>query len=140
MADVALANRAVRVGDRLTDHVCGPIDRTTLALFAGGSGDHNPIHIDVDFARAAGMDDVFAHGMLSMAYLGQLLTRWAPQDRLRSWSARFTSITPVHATVVCSGEVTEVFDVDGEMRARVKLSARVKDGAETLVGEAVVAI
>ena len=45
-----------------------------LALFAGASGDHNPIHIDIDFARKAGMPDVFAHGMLSMAWLGRLLT------------------------------------------------------------------
>ena len=41
--------------------------RATLALFAGASGDHNPIHIDLDVARSAGLDDVFAHGMLSMA-------------------------------------------------------------------------
>ena len=51
-----------------------PISRTTLALFAGASGDGNPIHIDLDVARSAGLDDVFAHGMLSMAYLGRLLT------------------------------------------------------------------
>ncbi len=44
---------------------CRPVDRTTLALFAGASGDHNPIHIDIDFARRAGMPDVFAHGMLA---------------------------------------------------------------------------
>jgi acyl dehydratase len=47
------------------------ISRTTLALFAGASGDHNPIHIDIDFARKAGMKDVFALGMLSMAYLAR---------------------------------------------------------------------
>ena len=28
-----------------------PISRTTLALFAGASGDHNPIHIDLDFVK-----------------------------------------------------------------------------------------
>ena len=55
-----------------------------LALFAGASGDHNPIHIDLDVARSAGLDDVFAHGMLSMAYLGLWLTAGVPQERLRS--------------------------------------------------------
>ena len=57
-----------------------PISRLTLALFAGASGDHNPIHVDLDFARAAGMDDVFAHGMLSMAYLGRMLTELDSAD------------------------------------------------------------
>ncbi len=56
------------------------ISRTTLALFAGASGDHNPIHIDLDVARSAGLDDVFAQGMLSMAYLGRLLTDWVPRS------------------------------------------------------------
>ena len=47
-----------------------PISRTTLALFAGASGDHHPVHIDLDHARSTGNQDVFAHGMLTMAYLG----------------------------------------------------------------------
>ncbi|GAO70694.1 MaoC family dehydratase [Comamonas sp. E6] len=57
----------VQVGDALPALELSPISRTTLALFAGASGDHNPIHIDTDFARKAGMPDVFAHGMLGMA-------------------------------------------------------------------------
>ena len=63
----------IRVGDQLPALQLGPVDRTTLALFGGASGDHNPIHIDLDFARKAGMKDVFAHGMLSMAFLGRLM-------------------------------------------------------------------
>ena len=117
----------------------GPITRTTLALFAGASGDHNPIHIDIDSARASGMDDVFAHGMLSMAYLGRLLTDWVPQDRIRELSARFTAITPVLADPVLRGRVDSVDVVDGERRATLSLEAALADGTRTLVGSAVVA-
>src|SRR6478672_1544743 len=77
-----------------------PVSRLTLALFAGASGDHNPIHVDLDFARAAGFDDVFAHGMLSMAYLGRMLTDWIPQEALRGFRVRFTAITHVHDRVI----------------------------------------
>ena len=49
----------------------------------------------IDGAKAAGMPDVFAHGMLSMAYLGRFLTRWAPQMQLRQFAVRFAAITPV---------------------------------------------
>ena len=118
----------------------GPINRTTLALFAGASGDHNPIHIDIEFARKSGLDDVFAHGMLSMAYLAQLLTRWVPQSQIRSWEARFTSITPVDAVVECSGHVAEIFEVNDEKRARLEIAAAVQGGATTLAGIAVVAL
>jgi acyl dehydratase len=130
----------VEIGQELPALQCGPITRTTLALFAGASGDPNPIHIDSDFARAAGLEDVFAHGMLSMAYLAQLITRWVPQSQIRSWEARFTSITPVGAIVECSGHVTEIFEADGEKRARLEITSSVQGGAVTLAGFAEVAI
>ncbi len=66
------------VGDALPPLAVAPISRPALALFAGASGNHNPIHIDLDVARSAGVDDVFCHGMLSMAYLSRMLTGWIP--------------------------------------------------------------
>lgn len=130
----------VQVGTQLPPLQVGPISRTTLALFAGASGDHNPIHIDIDAAKAAGFDDVFAHGMLSMAYLGRLITSWVPQSRLRALSTRFTSITPVLAEPTCTGTVTSVDEVDGEQRATVDVKITLADGTVTLSGEAVVAL
>ena len=123
-------------GTRLPDLTVPPIGRTTLALFAGASGDHVPLHIDVDAARAAGHPDVFAHGMLSMAYLGRLLTGWVPQDRIRGISVRFTAITPLGATPVCSGTVVAV---DGDL-ARIELAVALPDGTVTLTGEASVSL
>ena len=133
-------NQTIAVGTRLPEHVMPPISRTTLALFAGASGDHNPIHVDIDFAKSAGMQDVFAHGMLSMAYLAQLLTSWLPQAQLRSWKARFVSITPVGAIVSCNGEVVELFEVDGERRARLRIQSTIDGDVQTLAGEAEVAL
>jgi len=131
---------ALGIGDELPAHVCGPISRTTLGLFAGASGDYNPIHIDIDFAKKFGMPDVFAHGMLSMAYLAQLLTNWVPQANIREYGVRFTSITPIYATVTCRGTIVEKFEVDGEKRVKVELVAVVDDGTKTLVGDAVITI
>ncbi len=113
-----------------------PISRTTLALFAGASGDHNPIHVDLDVARSAGLDDVFAHGMLSMAYLGRALTGWVPQERIRSYRVRFASITPVHGRPTCAGKVVSVDDG----LATLELTVSLADGTTTLIGDAVVAV
>lgn len=124
----------INVGDELPPLVVEPISRTTLALFAGASGDHNPIHIDVDVARSVGLDDVFAHGMLSMAYLSRLLTGWAPQERLRSVQVRFTAITPVHGQPTCTGTVVSI--TDG--LAKVKLAVTLADGTVTLAGDAII--
>ncbi|MCY1560460.1 bifunctional enoyl-CoA hydratase/phosphate acetyltransferase [compost metagenome] len=117
-----------------------PISRTTLALYAGASGDHNPMHIDIDFARAAGVDDVFAHGMLSAAYVGRMVTDWAGQARLRSLSARFTGITAVHDAPTCSGIVTERFEQDGETRLRIGMQVANQHGDVKITGQAVIAV
>ena len=140
MDSPAATAEAVRVGDKLPEHVRGPITRTTLALFAGASNDYVRLHIDSDYAKAAGMDDVFAHGMLSMAYLAQAVTAWAPQERLRRWNARFMAITPLHATVHCRGEVVEIFEEGGEQLARLKIEAWTDQDLQTLGGEAVLAL
>ncbi|MEV8195324.1 MULTISPECIES: MaoC/PaaZ C-terminal domain-containing protein [Rhodococcus] len=116
----------------------GPITRTTLALFAGASGDHNPIHIDLDAAKAAGLDDVFAHGMLSMAYLGRLLTDAVPQSRIRELSTRFTAITPVLAEPRLSAE--SVPEESSEETLVLKLSAVLPDGTRTMSGRAVLSL
>ena len=130
----------IKAGDDLPSLTRPPIRRTTLALFAGASNDHNPIHIDIDFAKSAGMDDVFAHGALSMAWLGQALTHWVPQSALRTFETKFVSITQLGAEISCHGKVEELFEADGEPRARLALMAIDQHGDIKLTGEAVVSI
>lgn len=140
-AQIATAQIAIaKPGDTLPTVVFGPITRTTLALYAGASGDHNSIHIDIDFARQAGLEDVFAHGMLSMAELSRVVTQWAGLGQVESLSTRFLSITPVGATVTCRGEVVERFERNGEPRLRVALTAEIDGGVRTLAGEAILRV
>ena len=111
-----------------------------LALFAGASGDHNPIHIDIDFARRAGMPDVFAHGMLGMAWMGRLLTRWAPQSRLRRMDARFMGITHLGNQITCRGKVVEIIEIGNERCARIEVSTANQYGQTKIAGEALIAL
>ncbi len=131
---------AIKVGDELPPLDMPPLTRTTLALYAGASGDHNPIHIDTDVARKAGMVDVFAQGMLSAAYLGRLLTGWVPQENIRSLGLRFTGITHLYNTVRCIGRVTEKFEADGEQRVRLEIATANQYGEIKIAGDAVVAL
>ncbi len=130
----------IQVGTTIPALELPPISRYTLALYAGASGDHNPIHIDSDFAKAAGMPDVFAHGMLSMAYLGRMLTNWQPQAKLRKFGNRFAAITQLQDVITCSGKVVELVEEGGDTLARCEIQAAKATGEITLVGEALVAI
>jgi acyl dehydratase len=129
-----------KTGDTLPQLVFGPISRATLALYGGASGDHNPIHIDIDMAKDAGLPDVFAQGMLSFGVLARVPQNWAGIESLRSFGSRFVSMTQVHDLITCTGEITEIFEEGGETRARIALTATAQDGRKTLTGEAVVAL
>lgn len=128
--------QSVEVGAGLPSLQLKPISRTTLALFAGASGDHNPMHIDIDVAKSAGLEDVFAHGMLSMAYLGRLLTDNFDPASIRSYRVRFAAITPVHGKPTATGKVVSIENG----LATIELAVTLEDGTVTLTGDAVVAI
>ena len=136
---MTLAFDSVQIGDTLPPLVLPPITRTMLALFAGASGDHNPIHIDIDFARAAGMPDVLAHGMLSMAWLGRLLTLWAPQRDLREFGVRFTAMTRVGERITCTGRVAKKLERNGERLVQVEVKATNDTGEVKVAGDALIA-
>jgi len=130
----------VQIGDDLPTLTLQPVDRTTLALFAGASGDHNPAHIDIDVARASGMPDVFAQGMLGMAWLGRLLTNWAPQSQLRKFDVRFAGITHLGNAITCTGQVVEKLVHNDERCVRVEISSANQFGQVKIVGAALIAL
>ena len=131
---------SLQVGDEIPSYTTSSISRTTLALFAGASGDHNPMHIDIDFAKKFGMDDVFAQGMLSMAYLGRLLTNLVPQTTIRQYGVRFGAITNLRDKITCSGKVLEKYEENGENLVKLEVTAANQDGDVKLSGHAVVAL
>jgi len=130
---------SLNTGDMLPPLELPPITRLALALYCGAAGDHNPIHVDSDFAHAAGMPDVFAHGMLSAAWLGRLLTNWVPQSAIRSLDVRFVAITHVGERITCTGKVAEKFEQGGKRCVHLQLATANQDGMTKLAGEALVA-
>ncbi|WP_298396444.1 MaoC/PaaZ C-terminal domain-containing protein [Sphingobium sp.] len=131
-----MTSQNIVVGMELPPIRIEPISRKTLALFAGASGDHQPTHLDIDAARAKGRDDVIAHGMLIMAYMGRVLTDFVPQEHIRRFSTRFVAVTPVHGAPTCSARVTAI----SEGLATIDLTAQLSDGKIVARGEAVVDI
>jgi acyl dehydratase len=131
---------SVNIGDLLPPLSLPPVTRGTLALYAEASGDPNPIHVDADFARAAGMPDVVAHGMLLMAWLGRLLTHWAPQRDLREFGVRFSATTKIGERITCTGRVVDKQERDGERLAKIEVKSTNDAGELKVVGDAWIAL
>ena len=101
---------AVQVGDTLPP-VQVDLERVDLVRYAGASGDFNPIHWNERFAKSVGLPDVIAHGMLTMAQAGRVVTDWAGDPAaVVEFGVRFTRPVvvpdPGSATLVVTGEVT----------------------------------
>jgi acyl dehydratase len=105
-------------GAIVAERVFGPFAREDLRRYAAASGDLNPLHLDTEFARQAGFDDVIVHGMLGMALLGRLVTESLPAYLLLTFRARFRHIIRVGETIHCRARVhsrqenTSVLDLE----------------------------
>jgi acyl dehydratase len=117
----------------LTKHVT----QEQINAYAEVSGDHNPIHVNPEVARAVGLDGTIAHGMLSMAFLGQMLTDWlASRETSTGWVARlrvrFQGMVRPGDTLTCRGALGE--PEDGRQRLEVWVANQ--DGERVLSGDA----
>ena len=82
----------LHVGDTRSEVVVDNLTRTQIVMYAGASGDYNPLHSDELFTtKVAGYPSVFAHGMLSMGASGRVLTDWFGVDRLTRYGVRFVN-------------------------------------------------
>jgi acyl dehydratase len=123
----------IEVGTELPAQSFG-IRRSDLVRYAGASGDFNPIHWNERYARAAGLPDVIAHGMFTMASAIRVVTDWlGDPGAVLEYSVRFTRMVvvgdPDATTLDVSGVVRSVAD-DGAT-AEVDITASV-DGQTVL--------
>ena len=113
------------------------VTRADLVRYAGASGDFNPIHWSDRVATGVGLPGVIAHGMLTMALAGRLVTQWAGDPAaVRSYGVRFTRPVVVPdddtgALVEITGTVADVTESDGVRIARIDVKA-VFDGKSVL--------
>lgn len=113
-----------------------PITKLQLVKYAGASGDYNLIHTDDETARAVGLDGVIAHGMLSMAFLGQYLcSLFGPED-VRRLSARFKGMVRPGDVLTCQGRVSAIDPLNGRRRVRLEVWVLNQSGERVTTGEA----
>lgn len=89
---MALSATNIKAGDTYTECLVEDLSRTQIVMYAGASGDYNPVHTDEKFTKEiAGYPSVFAHGMLTMGMTGRMLTNYVGDGRLTKYGVRFTS-------------------------------------------------
>jgi len=112
------------------------LTRTDLVVYAGASGDFNPMHHDEIQATAAGQPSVFGHGMFSMGFLGSAITDYVGIGNIRQYQVRFAKQTwpgeELRTKVVVTATRTEGDDHLVDLDVRLHNA----DGEEKVVGQA----
>ena len=126
----------VRAGDTAPHLQVGPLKRTDFVRYAGASNDFNPIHHDDEFARAAGQESVFGHGMLGAGLLGSTLTRWFGPGSVARVRVRFVDRVWPGDVLHVEGVLGAVDDAAGT--AEVELSLHREDGTVVVRSDATV--
>jgi acyl dehydratase len=127
----------LKVGDAREEVVIENLSRTQLVMYAGASGDYNPVHTDEVFAtKVAGYPTVFAHGMLSMGATGRMLTNWVGDGRLTKYGVRFVAQVWPGDSLTARAVVDAIRNENGVALADLTVVAVNQDGKEVVSGYA----
>ena len=91
-----------------------------------------------DYAKKVGMKDVFAHGMLIMAYLGRALTNIIPQSNLKNLNTKFCSITNIGDVLTCSGSVSNIHNRNSKVMIVFDIMVADETGNIKIIGTATI--
>jgi acyl dehydratase len=127
-------------GQALSPLVKAAVTREQLSAYAEASGDHNPIHLNDDFARMAGLDGVIAHGMLSMGFLGQFVSSWMStleaRPNLARLKVRFSAMVKPGDVLTCKGTIKSIEQRDTQTHIALDVWAENQRGERVTGGDA----
>jgi acyl dehydratase len=139
MAEQKLFYDDVKEGDSAPEF-SHPLDRMDLVMYAGASGDFNPMHSNEVAAKEAGLPSVFGHGMFTMGLLGKAITDYVGVGNLERYQVRFTKQTWPGETLITHVTVVKKYGEDGKHKVELDCEVVNQDGEPKVQGTAVAAL
>lgn len=134
---MALKASQIKVGDTHKERVAENLSRTQIVMYAGASGDYNPLHSDEPYTTTiAGYPSVFAHGMLTMGLTSKMVTNYVGDGRLTKFGVRFTNQVWPGDTLDSTATVTAIKDENGQKLVELEVATANQDGKEVVRGYA----
>ncbi|MEM7405541.1 MAG: MaoC/PaaZ C-terminal domain-containing protein [Pseudomonadota bacterium] len=134
---MALKAADINVGDTHEEVLVEDLKRTQLVMYAGASGDYNPLHTDEPYTRdAAGYPGVFAHGMLTMGMTGRVVTNFVGAANVRKFGVRFTNQVWPGDTLTGKATVESINTDGNEPTVELSVETVNQDGAVVIKGSA----
>lgn len=123
------------------------ITQQQVERYADAAGDHNPIHLDAEFAAGTDfggnrLDGTIAHGMMILASVSEMLTAAFGEDWLKSGKLKVRFRGPVYPgeAITAFGTVKKVKESDGARELSCAIGVRKDNGEISISGDAVVRV
>ncbi len=118
------------------------IEQDDISAYAEASGDFNPIHLDVEFAKATRFGGTIAHGMMIAAMLSELMATNFGIDWARSGQVKIRFRSPVRPgeTVTAHGKVSRVRDEAEGTKVTCSIGIMTDKDEEAITGNATVVV
>ena len=123
------------------------VTQSRIGMYADASGDHNPIHLDSDFASStdfggAKLNGTIAHGMMILASISEMLTVAFGEDWLSSGSLKVRFRGPVYPgeNISTFGTVKKASEINGAMEFSCTVGVRKDNGDISISGDATVLV
>ena len=129
---MALRKSEIAVGDEYEEVSVDDLPRSQIVMYAGASGDFQPLHSDEIYAQASGFKGTFAHGMLTMGLAGKALTNFAGPGTLKTYKARFQAQVWPGDTLTTKLTIKEI----NQDTATLTLETKNQQGTQVLTGTA----
>lgn len=112
------------------------VSQEVINRYADAAEDHNPLHIDPEFAKTTRYGGTIAHGMLSAAFLQELLMRTFGEAWMTNGEISLNFMAPVHSgdTVTAEAKVFALHEETG--RVTLRLSVTDAEGTKVISGKA----
>ena len=134
---MVLQAKDLKVGETREQVLVEDLTRTQLVMYAGASGDYNPLHTDDLYTReAAGYPGVFAHGMLTMGMTGRIVTDWVGAANLKKFGVRFTNQVWPGDTLTSTATIEAIREEGAEQLVDLKIETKNQDGMTVVTGSA----
>ncbi len=112
------------------------ITEQDIVNFAEVSGDHNPVHLDEEFAKGTIFKGRIAHGMLSASFISTVLAKELPGPGTIYLSQQVKFKRPVRIGDTINTYVEVISKQDDKKRIRLKTICKNQDEIEVITGEA----
>ncbi|MFH2012748.1 MAG: MaoC/PaaZ C-terminal domain-containing protein [Pseudomonadota bacterium] len=130
----------VKEGSKMPEFVSAPLSEVQFVMYAGASGDFNPLHTVHAFGEKAGYGGVIGHGMLSMGIAGQGLTEWLGNKALKKFSVSFRSPVKAKDVITVKGVVTKKYTEGNDNCIDIDVVAENQRGETVVTGNATAAL